>query len=209
MISLEDIQTASLIASLPESFTSVTSPFEQHEDAKFEDVSKAVKGHIVTHKNRANQLLANPSSTANSAKIEPSDSKTNSSGTKNRGKKKNESSYAGPGPCTHCKGRYHDISTCMQKKNEDLNQKVDALIKQMSSGKANLACDSDSNSDWSDSLARSATATTCSAVSTTKRLNVDSGTSNTLVPPAISLTNTSGSSLVIRTADNSKIKAVS
>lgn len=51
MISIKDVQTASLIASLPESFTSVTSPFEQHEDAKFKDVSKAVKGHIVTRKN--------------------------------------------------------------------------------------------------------------------------------------------------------------
>lgn len=68
MISIEDIQTASLIASLPESFTSVTSPFEQHEDTKFKDVSKSVKGHIVTRKNRVNQLSANPLSTANSAK---------------------------------------------------------------------------------------------------------------------------------------------
>lgn len=51
LIAIEDIQTASLIASLPESFTSVTSPFKQREDAKFEDVSKAVKGHITTRKN--------------------------------------------------------------------------------------------------------------------------------------------------------------
>lgn len=74
MISIEDVRTASLTASLPKSFTSVTSPFEQREDAKLEDVSKAVKGHIVTRKNRANQLLANPSSTANSAKNGSSDS---------------------------------------------------------------------------------------------------------------------------------------
>lgn len=139
LIAIEDIQTASLIASLPESFTSVTSPFEQREDAKFEDVSKAVKGHIMTRKNRANQLSANPPSTANSVKIDSLDEKVSSSGSKSHGKKRVKSSYSGPGLCTHCKGKYHDISTCMQKKNKDLSNKVDALIKQMASGKANLA----------------------------------------------------------------------
>lgn len=113
LISIEDIQTASLIASLPESFTSVTSPFEQHEDAKFEDVSKAVKGHIVTRKNRANQQSANPTSTANAVKNDQSDSKSSSSGSKNKGRKRNENTYSGPGPCTHCKGKYHDVSTLL------------------------------------------------------------------------------------------------
>lgn len=97
----------------------------------------------------------------------------------------------------------------MQKKNKDLNQKVDALIKQMSSSKANLACDSDSSSDWSDSLARPATATARSAGSTAKQLNVHSVTSNTLVPPLMNLNNTSCSLLIIQTADNRRIKAVS
>lgn len=47
-IAIEDIQTVSLIASLPESFTSVTSPFKNCEDARFDDVCKAVKVYIVT-----------------------------------------------------------------------------------------------------------------------------------------------------------------
>lgn len=168
-----------------------------------------MKGHIVTRKNQANQLSANPLLTAKSAKNDSSDSKANSSGSKSRGKKKNDSLYSGPGPCTHCKGKYHDVSTCMQKKNEDLGQKMDALIKQMASGKANLACDSDSNSDWLDSIARLATASTLSAVNVAKRLNIDLGTSDTLVPPSIHLNDKSGSSLVIQMADNSKIRATS
>lgn len=60
-ISIEDIQTASLILSLAETFTSVTSPFKQHEEATFKYVSRAVKGHIVSRKNRFNQSATNSS----------------------------------------------------------------------------------------------------------------------------------------------------
>lgn len=58
-------------------------------------------------------------------------------------------------------------------------------------------------------MARSAKATSLSTANAAKRLNVDSGTSDTLVPPSFQLNNKSESSLVIRTADNSRIKAVS
>lgn len=67
VISVEDIQTASLIASIPDLFTSVTSPFEQHEDVRFDDVSNAFKGHVVARRNQAHQASAATSSTANAA----------------------------------------------------------------------------------------------------------------------------------------------
>lgn len=40
-ITVEDVQVASLTAALPESFTSVTSPFEQRNHVDFEDLCKA------------------------------------------------------------------------------------------------------------------------------------------------------------------------
>lgn len=77
MILIDDIETASLIASLPESFTAVTSPFEQKEDVTFSDVCVAVKGHVVTRKNRAQQsAAASTSSTANVAKSNMDRSRT-------------------------------------------------------------------------------------------------------------------------------------
>lgn len=109
----------------------------------------------------------------------------------------------------NCKGKYQDVRTFMHKKNKDLSNKVDTLIKQISSGKANISWNSDSNSNWSDSMAILATAMTLSATGVTKSLKVNSRTSNTLVPPSIHPENESGSSLIIRNPDNSKIKAVS
>lgn len=207
LISVEDIQTALLIASLPESFTSVTSPFEQREDAWFNNVSKAVKGHVVTRKNRANQSSAATSSTANAATTDTPDSQSNTSKLKGKGKRRSNKpsadTYQGPGPCTHCKGKYHDVSTCLQKKSEDL----DNLIRQMSSGKTNLACESDSNSDFSESMARSATSTQHTSNKRIRRLNVDLGTSDTLILSWSLLENPKPSSLVVQTADNTKIKA--
>lgn len=69
MILIEDVQTASLIASLPETFTSVTSPFKQREDTRFKYVSKAVVCHIMTCKNQANQLTSTFSSTLTPPKL--------------------------------------------------------------------------------------------------------------------------------------------
>lgn len=201
LISVEDIQTASLIVSLPESFTSVTSPFEQREDARFDDVSKAIKGLVFTRKNRAKQSSAATSSTANAATTNTSNSQSNTSRLKGKGKKRSDKSsadtYQGPGPCTHCKGKYHDMSKCLQKKSEDLNNKLENLIKQMSSGKTNLACESDSNSDFSESMARSATSTQHMLNKQIKRLNLDSGTSDTLIPSWSLLENPKPSSLVV------------
>lgn len=209
-ISIEDIQTASLIASLPESFTSVTSPFEQREDVNFDELSRAVKGHVVTRKNRINQSSAAASSTANTVTNDPTDTRQGRS--KQKGKKRpektnSESQQQGPGPCTFCKAKYHDVSSCLQKKNEDLNQKMDTILKKMSAGKSNLACESDSNSDYSESMARSATSFSRTNKSTVGRLNVHSGTSDTLVPPTSTLLNPTHSNLIVRTANNTKIKA--
>lgn len=77
----------------------------------------------------------------------------------------------------------------------------------MSTGKTNLACESVSNSEFSDSMARSATATHHTSEKRVKRLNFDSGTSDTLIPSWSCLDNPKPSTLVVRTADNSKIKA--
>lgn len=187
MISIKDIQTASLISSLPKLFSSVTSPFEQREDAKFDDVCMAVKGHVVTRKNQLHQTTET-SSTAHVFKDDNFNSKSDAvSSTKNKGKGKKKSTIkplsSTPGPCTHCKGKYHDISSCLQKKNEELNTKLDSIIEQISSAKTNLARESDYNSDFSESMARSAKATIEASTNLAKRINVDSGTSNTLVPP--------------------------
>lgn len=57
-------------------------------------------------------------------------------------------------------------------------------------------------------MARSAASATHPQVNS-NRLNVDSGTSDTLVPPNFSLNGSVPSSLTIRTADNSQIKAIS
>lgn len=159
MILVEDIQTASLIASLPETFSSVTSPFEQREDARFDEVSISVKGYVVMKKNRQHQTSAATSSTANSVRNNNHESKHDSSKFKGKRKKKTNTKSSSPiaGPCTFCKGKYHDVSTCLQKKNKDLNNKLDSIIKHMASGRTNLACESDSDSDFSESMARSAT----------------------------------------------------
>lgn len=145
MISIKDVQTASLIASLPDSFSSVTSPFEQRENAEFEEVCIAVKGHIITRKNQQQKTSAATTSTANVVKADNPESKLESSKYKSKGKKKSRQDSTAPtaGPCTHCNGRYHDVSTCLQKKNDDLNTKLDTLIKQMLSGKANRARESE------------------------------------------------------------------
>lgn len=77
----------------------------------------------------------------------------------------------------------------------------------MSSGKTNQACESDSNSDFFNSMARLATSIDEFPKKRLKQLNVDLGTSDTLVPSGSRLQNPMTSTLVVRTADNTKIKA--
>lgn len=209
-ISIKDIQTASLIASLPESFTSVTSPFEQREDVQFDELSRAVKGHVVTRKNRANQSSASASSTVHAVTNDHIDSRQGKP--KSKGKKKSEKSSSKAqqqisGPCPFCKGKYHDVSSCLQKENEDLNNKLETILKKMATGKSNMACESESNSDFSESMAQSATSVLNKSIKPVNRLNVDSGTSDTLVPPTSQLLNSTPSSLTVRTANKIKIHA--
>lgn len=166
LILVDDTEKASLIASLPESFTAVTSPFEKREDVSFSEVCVAVKGHVVTRKNRANQTAAVfTSSTANISKSNSDKARSNQdTSSEYKGKNKigqrlqqTDSGSSGPGPCTYCKGLYHDVSTCLQKKNEEVNKKLENILKQLSSGKSNLETHLDSDSDFTDSTARSAT----------------------------------------------------
>lgn len=123
-ISIEDVKTASIIASLPESFTSVTSPFEQREDVQFDELSRAVKGNDVTRKNRVNQSSAAASSTANVVNNENTDSRPVKC--KQKWKKKSEKNSDGQQqglrPCTFCKGKDHDVASCLEKKEQRSEQ---------------------------------------------------------------------------------------
>lgn len=165
IFSINNIKTASLVASLPKTFTAVTSPFKQCEDVSLSEVCVAVEGHVVTWKNRANQSVAATSfSSANMAKSNQDSAKTaqdaslgSQRNSNNRRKQQNNDS-GHPGPCTNCKGRYHNVSAFLQKKNKDLSKKLDDAINCLSSGKANQALDLDSDRDFTDSTARLATA---------------------------------------------------
>lgn len=83
------------------------------------------------------------------------------------------------------------------------------MKKMESMGHAKLAHDSDlDSSDFSESMARTATSLIAPSALAARRMNVDSGCSDTLVPDSWSLNQPQDSTLTLRTADNSKIKAV-
>lgn len=82
MISVEDIQVASLTSALPDSFAGVTSSFKQQEVVKFADVAKAINSHVLNRKNRTiNQTSS--SSKAHVAQSQPTES-TSDNKNKNR-----------------------------------------------------------------------------------------------------------------------------
>lgn len=124
-ITIEDIQVASLTTLLPESFTSVTSPFEQEETVKFEDVCKAVRNRIVTRKNRSANIEASTNSSANVAKSAQNDKRPKGKGKKRDGPSDNNRQSGSDQPrqngCTHCGGKKHTVNVCLKKKNDDLN----------------------------------------------------------------------------------------
>lgn len=67
---------------------------------------------------------------------------------------------------------------------------------------------SDDISDYSDSMAQSSTANLITSNKDHLRWNIDSGTTNSLVPSSTCLKSSSPSSLSLRTANNERISAV-
>lgn len=197
-ITIEDIKVAALTSSLPSSFNSVTSHFERQSEVTYKSVADAVRGAVVNNKNRPGQ--SSISSTANSVK--PTNVSTNKGGKTGRGERRENGQI-----CDHCKSPNHVIERCLKKQNEDLKNTIESLAKKVDAiGKAKMAQEDDS--DYSDSMARSATQLTANRT-TGFAWNLDSACSNTIVPSTIAITDQKSSSLTLQTADNSLIKASS
>lgn len=127
---------------------------------------------------------------------------TNKGGKTGRGKRRENGQI-----CDHCKSPNHVIERCLKKQNEDLKNTIESLAKKVDAiGKAKMAQEDDS--DYSDSMARSATQLTANRT-TGFAWNLDSACSNTIVPSTIAITDQKSSSLTLQTADNSLIKASS
>lgn len=111
--------------------------------------------------------------------------------------------------CDHCKG-LHKTDNCLKKKNDDLAEQMNTLMKKIDAmGKAKFVSNvhdndsgSDDISDYSESMARSATANLTNPSSDRLRWNIDSGTTNSLVPVSTALRYPSSSSLSLRTENN-------
>lgn len=69
----------------------------------------------------------------------------------------------------------------LKRKNKDLNNKLDTILKKTAIRKSNMACESDSNSEFSESMEQSATSNLNKSAASINCLKVDSGTSATLV----------------------------
>lgn len=118
--------------------------------------------------------------------------------------------------CTHCGSFRHRAETCLLQKLSYQNERIDALVKQSAKpGNAKKATDEgnhvEEESDLSDfSEAQACRATALRAEShPISRFNFDSGSSNTLVPTTWPTRNSRPSTLVLRTADDGRMKAKS
>lgn len=199
LLSVDDIENAAVISSLPEKFSAVTTHFEQQATIDNKALTDAIRSSVVTNKNRVNTL----SSTANAVRASSS-STSQSSSSKNTTKK--------TPVCDHCKG-VHKTENCLRKKNDDLAEQMSVMMKKIEAmGKAKVArpvvdTDSDETSDYSDSMARSATVNLTVEHGSHLRWNIDSGTTNSLVPPTVNVQSPVSSALTLRTANNAKITA--
>ena len=104
--------------------------------------------------------------------------------------------------CEYCKN-FHG-GKCHKKEVDELEKKIEEL--KTKTGKSQVAIEDpdDTDSDYSETMARSASNF---ANSKPGRWNVDSGTTNCLVPVKHAVSNISSSSLSIRTANNAIMKA--
>lgn len=204
-ISIEDIKKAALTSSLPSSFTSVTSHFERQATVSYKAVSDAVRSAVINNKNRT----AQPSvmSTANSVKAlsrattSSAPRPLNSNKESQRGRRRDPSQQ-----CDHCKSINRTVNRCLKKQNDDLKDTIDSPVKKVDAiGKAKMVRE-DEDSDYSDSMAWSASIAVARQT-TGSMWNLDSACSNTLVTPTTEIANRQPSSLTLRTADSSVIKA--
>lgn len=196
MISIDDLEIASMTASLPSSFSVVLSPFERQEDARPKDAANAVRDELITRKNRSN-LQSGSTSSANRADGK-SQTFSNSEKKDSKGKER-----APRTRCDYCKN-YHG-GKCHKKEVDELEKQINEL-KTEKGGKSQVAIEDsdDTTSDYSETMARSAY--NC-AGSRDGRWNVDSGTTNCLVPTKHHLNDSVGSDLHIRTANNAVMNA--
>lgn len=195
-IKIDDLEIASLTASLPLTFSSVLSQFERQDSARPKDAANAVRDELVTRKNQSNiTVMAN--AVANRVQSKP---QYNSNSEKKDGKGKERPARS---KCEYCKN-FHG-GKCHKKEVDELEKKIEEL-KTNKVGKSQMAVEDSegTNSDYSETIARSA-----SNFSHVKpgRWNVDSGTTNCLVPIHHPVSNSTASSLTIRTANNEVMKA--
>lgn len=209
MLSVDDIKNASVISSLPDKFSAVTTHFEQQDVIVNKHLTDAIRASVINTKNRNNsQGLA-------STEIAMKASGSASTSSHSNYKPSNKTSKPLP-QCGHCKG-VHKTTNCLKKQNETLAKQLESLSKKIDAmgGKAKFVTEenedrleNESNSDYSESMARSAVAFQISSMNSKIRWNVDSGTTNSLVPTIQSMISPVSSSLTLRTASNEKIAAL-
>lgn len=195
-ISIDDLEIASMTASLPSSLSVVLSPFKHQDEARPKDAANAVRDELITWKNRANLQSV---SSASASRVEGK-SKTYSQTERKDGEGKEKSART---RCDYCRN-FHG-GKCHSREMDELKKEMNEL-KSGKGGKSQMAVDdsNDTTSDYSDTMARSAY--NCKGVKD-GRWNVDSGTTNCLVPPKHHLSDTSPSDLNIRTANNAVMNA--
>lgn len=215
-ISVDDIEVAALTSSLPSSFSGVTSRYETQDTVSYKSISDAVREEVLNRKDRAPvpSIVVPSSANAASSQSKPW-ARSNPSSSKPTYP---PSQSDRPPPCPHCGSKRHDINNCLTKKISDQGDQISRLMKQMTqtgSGQAKIASTDDQcphndsvsdSSDYSESRACSATANATSR-HTTGDFNLDSGSSDILVPSEWKLENPIPSNMSIRTANNGQMKA--
>lgn len=113
-----------------------------------------------------------------------------------KGKKKHEP----PSPCTHCNSRHHSVEQCLKKQNNDLRNTIESLVRKLDAiGNGKMVYED--NSNYSDSMARSATLLNTNRTQRDPR-NLDSACLNSLTLLSGSLNKIKTSSLTLQTANS-------
>lgn len=202
-ISIDDLEIASLTASLPQSFSVVISPFERHDHARPKDASNAVRDELITRRNRSNtsQLTSSSANWVKSKSTTPPNKDTSSSSSNKDYQKRDRSTRQ---RCDYCQN-FHG-GKCHKKEIDELQKQISDL-KVKTPAKSQVAIeDSDATtSDFSDSVARAALSYTTTPRD--DRWNVDSGTTNCLVPESFPISNRSSGTISVRTANNEIMKS--
>lgn len=112
MIAVEDIKVAALLSLLPSEYNSTTAPFERMTDVRYKSVSDAVRGAVMTNRNRSTNTVSSTASVA----------QTTGSSSRFKGKKKidnEKNDRSNPSldrpRCDHCRSTYHKAENCIKK----------------------------------------------------------------------------------------------